>query len=758
MRGCVQGVGFRPAICKLAARLGVAGFVRNDGEGVWIEVEGGVAAVQGFLAALPAAVPAPARIESLETGPAQRLGETLFRIEPSQAPGSVGARIPPDLGPCAACVRELEDPTDRRFRYPFINCTACGPRFSIVRQLPYDRARTTMVAFELCPRCRREYDDPADRRFHAEPNACPTCGPRLSLIVPGQAPLRGSAALAGAIALIRTGQIVAVKGAGGFVLAADAAPGSAVPELRQRKGRRHKPFAVLARDLATVRAVAQVDAASADALVSAARPIVLCPLTAGAVIDPQVAPGLAEVGFFLPPTPLQALLVQQGPALQVMTSGNLSEEPIARDNDEALVRLASLADAFLLHDREIHTRVDDSVVRVVAGRARCLRRARGFVPEPLPLPPGGPPLLAVGGQMKATVCLGDGARAYLSQHLGDLQDLGSFRFFQEAIDKLIGLVGCPPAAVVHDRHPDYRSTRWALAWAGARGLPLLAVQHHHAHVAACLAENGRSGPCLGVAFDGTGLGDDGQIWGGEFLNADLSGFQRLGHLQPLPLPGGETAIRQPWKLAAAALWAAGEPRDLLNRGPGAVPSHQTAAVDAVLKNPGRALALATSAGRWFDAVAALCGVGREVSYDGQAPAQLEAIAAAGPCQAYPFELRAAGAGPFVVDLRETIRAIAADLRAQRPVPIIAARFHETLARVIHRGCDRARAAGGPSLVALAGGCFANRILTERSAVLLEQDGFEVLLPRRVPPGDGGLSFGQAAVAAFRLRPGGAPCA
>jgi hydrogenase maturation protein HypF len=750
IRGTVQGVGFRPAVQRLAVALGLGGWIRNEPDAVTLEIEGAPEAVAHFLHDLPRAAPPPARVESICAATVPARGETDFHIAPSiVAPGAGDPRaalIPPDLGPCNDCLRELGDPRDRRYRYPFINCTACGPRFTIVRAAPYDRARTTMDAFLLCDACRREYEDPADRRFHAEPNACPACGPRLEWIAGANA-ASGEAALAAAVRALGAGAIVAVKGAGGFVLAVDAADERAVARLRTRKRRPDKPLAVLARSLDEARRVAHIDEAAAAALTSPARPIVLVPARPGPGLARGVAPRLDEVGLCLPPTPLQHLLVGDGPPLLVMTSGNVSDEPIARENAEALRRLNAIADGFLLHDREIHTRADDSVLRVIAGAAVPIRRARGLVPDAIPLPPlldGAAPILALGGTLKDTVCIASGASAVLSQHLGDLDEPDTLRFFEETIEKLGGLVGVAPMSLAHDLHPDYASTRWAQR----DGRPRHAVQHHHAHVAACLAEHGLLGPVIGVAFDGTGCGPDGSLWGGEILEADLNDARRLGHLQPLRLPGGETAIRQPWRIAVAALLAAGEPLDLLD---GIAPA-QLARVRRLVET-GLASPEATGAGRWFDAVAALAGLRHTVSYEGQAAMELEAAAAPEPTGPYTFAID--DARPFTVDLRPMVRQLALDLRCAVRVSFVAARFHETMARVIAAACARARALGAPPIVALSGGCFANRRLTERARQFLEHDGFTVLLHRRVPSGDGGLALGQAAVAAFRAKAGGA---
>ena len=757
VRGTVQGVGFRPAVCRFATRLSLSGFVRNDADGVDIEIEGGAAAIARFVTELSSVAPAHARIDSVESTPVAPLGELEFRIVPSAARGAdaqlvARASIPADLAPCARCLAELHDPADRRYHYPFINCTACGPRFTIVRAVPYDRAVTTMAPFSLCAECRREYADPTDRRFHAEPNACPACGPQLAFVASGARPALGEAALARAVRLLCHGQIVAIKAAGGFVLAVDAENLAAVGRLRHRKNRPDKPFAVMARSLADLQSIVQLDAAAERALTSTARPIVLARARRGGPIAVNVAPWLDELGVFLPATPLQHLLFSDGPRYLVMTSGNLSEEPIAADNEDAQRRLAPIADAFLIHDREIHARADDSVVRVVAGRARVMRRARGFVPDALPLPLAGPSVLALGGELKATVCLTRDGEAILSQHLGDLDNADSFAFFEETVERLQALAGCKPEVLAHDLHPDYRSTRWARETA----LPRIAVQHHHAHIASCMVEHGRTSPVLGVAFDGTGLGPDGTLWGGEFMIADLAAYRRVAHLRSLPLLGGEAAVRAPWRLGAAALLDAGEALDLFQH----VAPERRRALEQLWARP-HLSARATGAGRWFDAVASLCGLRTFASYDGQAAIELEAVAAAGDHPPYEIGFAYEAEAPLVVDLRSTIRAITADLRGGAGAAEVAARFHRTLAHAIAVTCASLREQGAPATVALSGGCFQNRLLTELAVAELTALGFEVLLHERVPCNDGGLALGQAAVASFRVATGpvGAlPCA
>lgn len=727
---------------RLATGLGLAGFVRNDRVGVWIEIEGERATIDRFTTSLVAEAPQGARIDSLDASALVPCADREFRIAESPASdvAATTATIPVDLAPCDVCLRELADPDDRRFRYPFINCTACGPRFTIVREVPYDRPKTTMAGFTMCAACQHEYEDPRDRRFHAEPNACPACGPRARLVGPdGGVLLDGDAAVQTAARAIADGAIVAVKGAGGFVLAADARNEQTVALLRERKRRPHKPFAVLARSLADAQQIAVLDDAARTLVASRTRPIVIAPVRG--TLATSVAPGLAELGVFLPPTPLQALLVADGPPLQVMTSGNLADEPIARTNEEALARLSGVADLFLVHDREVHSRADDSVVRSCGRGGIIMRRARGFVPETIQLAGSGPAVVAVGGHERNTICFTRDRQAVLSQHVGDLDTTEADAFFREALAHLQMLLAVSPQAVAHDLHPDYRSTRWALA----SGLRAIAVQHHHAHVAACLAEHARSERVTGVAFDGTGLGDDGTLWGGEILDADLATSHRRGRLRPIALAGGEAAIREPWRVAAAALLDAGEPLDLLTEVPGGERERVAALLATEL--PRRA----SSAGRWFDAVAVLLGVARDISYDGQAAAQLEALAAREDGR--PFEVSLCDGDPFEIDLRPAIRELVHELRRGTARSLLAARFHATLAAAIRLACHRL----DRGTVVLTGGCFQNRRLVEHAADWLALEGFEVLAHRRVPPNDGGLALGQAAIASHRLAEESAGC-
>lgn len=735
VRGVVQGVGFRPTVYRLAVAQGLSGFVRNGSDGVTIEIEGDEIAVQSFDALLRNRLPVAARIEAIEIRDLGVLDEQGFRVDVSMSTrGRMGSGIPADLATCEDCLRELFDPADRRFRYPFTTCTNCGPRFTIVRALPYDRSRTTMSGFPMCGECQAEYDDPLDRRFHSETNACASCGPRLA----GEGdPIRET------VERLIAGQIVAVKGIGGFHLAVDAMNENAVARLRQKKQRPHKPFAVMARDLGLAGEIAFLDESARAALTDTSRPIVCLPKRS----DPSssVAPGLGEIGVMLPYAPLHHLLLADGPPILVMTSGNRADEPIAIDNDEAIARLSGIADAFLFHDRPIHARADDSVVRIIASKSCFIRRSRGVVPDVCVLPFTANPVVAVGAELKNTICVTDGHRAYLSPHIGDLSHPEALRFFEATIASMTRLVE-DPAVVVHDLHPDYRSTRWAMRCDKAR----VAVQHHHAHVASCLADNGRSDRVIGVAFDGTGCGPDAELWGGEVLVCDLHAFTRAGHLRAIGLPGGEAAIREPWRLAAAALVDAGEPLDLLGRIPQARLSAVRGLIERDLRTP-----RATSAGRWFDAVAALCGLCDTVSYEGQAAMELESVAAGyegrgmsdegcrlSPLvQPYPFAVTSGNE----IDLRPAVRAIVADIRCGVAVSQISARFHETLVHGVAGVCERISL----RTVALSGGCFQNRRLTERMKDVLEYRGFEVLLHRQVPPNDGGIALGQAAVAAFR---------
>ena len=690
----------------LAHRNGLAGFVLNDGDGVIIEVEGDSAALDRFARALATEAPPLARVDRVAVDDVPLQGETTFRVVASEgAPGH--ALVPPDTATCPDCLRELFDPGDRRFRYPFVNCTQCGPRFTIVRAVPYDRANTTMAGFDMCADCRREYEDPADRRFHAEPIACPACGPRLSMPVEE------------AVALLRGGAVLAVKGLGGYHLACDAGDEEAVAALRARKHREDKPFAVMAPDPA---ALAEVGPDEDALLRSPARPIVLLRRRPAARVADSVAPGTPWLGVMLPYTPLHHLLLDGFGTALVMTSGNRSDEPIAVGDDEARDRLAGIADAFLGHDRPIHRRCEDSV----AHPEFAVRRSRGQAPEALPLPiAAGRPLVAAGAQLKATFCVARERDAFLSPHLGDLDSDLARRAFRTDMRLYLDMLAVHPDVVAHDLHPGYASTAWALEQPAER----IAVQHHHAHAAACLAEHGERGPALALVFDGTGYGPDGTLWGGEVLRCDLASSERVAHLEPVPLPGGEAAIREPWRAAAAYLERAGRPVPY-ERWPLV---RQSLAVNAPLSS---------GMGRLFDAVAAVLGVRDRVTYEGQAAIELERLADGATADAYPCRV----AGELIAG-HELVAAAHDDLAAGRSRDQIAAAFHEGVAAAAVAAVEHA---GDPGLVVLSGGTFQNLRLLGSVRARLEARGYRVLSHRRVPPNDGGISYGQAAVAAARM--------
>ncbi len=762
VQGTVQGVGFRPYVHRLARELGLAGFVLNDSRGVLLEVEGSTAAVARFLAALESDPPPLAVLERLTVEDREPTGRPGFEIRPSPRGEPANAPVTPDTATCADCRRELLDPADRRYRYPFINCTNCGPRFTIVRGIPYDRPLTTMAGFEMCADCRAEYEEPSDRRFHAQPNACPRCGPSVRLLAAGGSAVEGAGAgdqIAAAAAALLDGRIVAVKGIGGFHLACRADDEETVATLRARKHREDKPFALMAASPDAAAKLVSLGAAERELLCGPQRPIVLAPRRKGAPVAPSVAPGALELGVMLPYSPLHHLLLADC-ALDalVMTSANVSDEPIAYGDDDALRRLAGIADLLLVHDRPIQTRTDDSVLRVVFAcdrpRTLFLRRSRGYVPASLPLPETVcRPLLACGAELKNTFCLAKGDRAWVGHHIGDLKNFETLSSFTEGIEHFERLFAVAPEVVVHDLHPDYLSTRYALERDGAE---LIGVQHHHAHFAACLAEHAEVGPAVGAIFDGTGYGTDGTIWGGELLVGDVADWRRAGHLLPVRMPGGERAIGQPWRMGCAWLAAAqsgqlesGEPKippALMGR----VPEQAWRQVSGLLRS-GVNSPLTTSMGRLFDAVSALCGLRTAVNYEGQAAIELEA--ACDPCErgSYSIELvHDDGDHMLVIDPRPTIRAVAADIERGRSAATVAARFHAAVAGATVEACSRLAAAHHLDLVVLGGGVFQNRRLLEAVAAELGARGLRVLIPEQLPIGDGGVSYGQAAVAARRL--------
>jgi hydrogenase maturation protein HypF len=754
--GIVQGVGFRPFVYRLAHDLDLGGWVLNDNRGVLIEVEGADGAVSRFLERLAAEAPPLAVVERIEPEELSPSGEGGFRIVASPVGGEPAAPVTPDSATCEECLAELRDPGDRRYRYPFVNCTNCGPRFTIVAGVPYDRPLTTMSGFQMCAACRDEYENPLDRRFHAQPNACPVCGPEARLLdAAGAEVALGAAAdpVAAAAVALGEGGIVAVKGLGGYHLACRADDEGAVARLRARKHREDKPFAVMAGGMEAARALALLGPAEEEMLASRERPIVLAPRRDGAALAAAVAPGFGELGLMLPYAPLHHLLLGDADAPLVMTSGNVSDEPIAYRDEEALERLAPIADLFLTHDRPIHIRTDDSVVRSVSVGASAaplmLRRSRGFVPASLELPVEATrPVLACGAELKNTFCLAKGRRAWVGHHIGDLENFETLRSFREGIEHFQRLFAVEPLLCAHDLHPEYLSTKYALE---REDVELVGVQHHHAHLAACLAEHGERGPAVGAIYDGTGFGLDGSVWGGELLIGGLAGFERAGHLLEVPLPGGGAAIREPWRMACAWLFEA------VGQG-SRVPASLASAVaprdwrncqELIISGVGSPTT--TSMGRLFDAVGALCGASARVSYEGQAAVELEAMADPGENGVYEMSLqRGEDGGPAVLDPRPALRSILTDLDAGVEPALISARFHNTVASASARACTEIAAAAGVGTVVLSGGVFQNRRLLELMAARLAAAGPRVLIPERLPPNDGGISFGQAAVAAARV--------
>jgi hydrogenase maturation protein HypF len=759
VHGTVQGVGFRPYVYRLAGELGLGGFVFNDAHGVIAEVEGTDVAVDAFLSRLGPEAPPLAVVEDVTCEARPASGEAGFAIRESPRDEVPDAPVTPDTTVCADCLRELRDPADRRFRYPFINCTNCGPRFTIVRGVPYDRPLTTMAGFAMCAACRDEYEDPADRRFHAQPNACPVCGPRASLVSrEGEVMARGSGvadAVSAAAAALRDGAILAVKGIGGYHLACRADHEAAVAALRSRKHREDKPFALMAADEAGAARLVSFGDAERALLTGPARPIVLAPRVAAAPVATAVAPGAPELGVMLPYSPLHHLLLADAGVPLVMTSGNVSDEPIAYHDDDARARLAAIADLFLVHDRPIETRTDDSVVRALrvgaasgVPQSAVLRRSRGFVPAALALPGGGTPrpLLACGAELKSTFCVAKGQRAWVSHHIGDLENYETLCSFTEGIGHFERLFAVAPEVVAHDLHPEYLSTKYALE---RDGVEPIAVQHHHAHLAACLAEHGETAPAVGAIFDGTGYGSDGTVWGGEFLCGDVGTFARVGTLVAVPLPGGAAAIRQPWRMACAWLWAArGEAPELPVSLAGAVSERAWAQVGRLVQT-GLASPPTTSMGRLCDAVAALCGIRAQVTYEGQAAIELEAACDPSERGAYEMPVSEIG-GMAVIDPRPAISAVAADVTAGVAVGAIAARFHTGVARATVDVCVTLAGAHRCDRVVLSGGVFQNRRLLESVSAELYAAGLRVMVPERLPVNDGGIAYGQAAVAAAIL--------
>jgi hydrogenase maturation protein HypF len=749
--GVVQGVGFRPYIYGLATELGLCGQVGNGTGGVVVEIEGAGSRVEEFLRRLPLEIPPLARIESLMLEDIEISGVVGFRIVASDARGEVSTQIPADAATCADCLREMGDAENRRYRYPFINCTHCGPRFTITRNIPYDRPQTSMAKFGMCAACQAEYEDPRDRRFHAQPNACWDCGPRLTLLDAEDAASDARDPVGAAVELLRAGEIVAVKGVGGFHLVVDATSEAAVMRLRARKHRFGKPLAVMVRDLEAVRRLCKVSDAEAALLTSTERPIVLLRALEGNGLVAEVAPGVPWLGVFLPYAPVHFLLLGgDGLRALVMTSANLSEEPIAIANEEAVERLGRIADAFLVHDREILQRADDSVMQVVEGAPQFVRRSRGHVPLPVALLDETPPLLAVGGHLKSVFTLAKGMHGYQSQHLGDLESVASVEFFEEALEHFGRIFQIVPEYVVHDLHPGYSSTAWAMR----QTQPKIAVQHHHAHIAGCMAEHRLRGPVIGLALDGTGYGADGCVWGGEVLIATLTGFERFAHLKYVAMPGAEAAVREPWRMAFGHLHAAlGEGvfvADLLAQ---MKVSEGDARMLARIMEIGLNSPLTSSCGRMFDAAAALI-LGRDrVDYEAQAAIELEGVAEAGAvpeANRYVFRLEEDVEGPLILNPAPMWKELVTDLRGGESPAKMSARFHAGVADGYVRAATAAGARNGIRETCLSGGVFHNRLLTRLVCEGLRRAGMEAYLPVKVSPGDGGLSYGQAVVAAALL--------
>jgi hydrogenase maturation protein HypF len=749
--GVVQGVGFRPFVYRLAAELGLSGSVGNTSSSVIVDVQGSRRAVDDFLRRIAADGPPLSRVRQVRSRPRPvRPGWTGFRIAPSEASGGARTIVAPDTAVCDDCLRELFSPADRRYRHPFITCTNCGPRFTIIRSLPYDRPNTTMADFPMCPACAVEYADPGDRRFHAQPLCCPDCGPRLSF-EQGTERHQGGAALAAAQRALAGGGIVAVKGIGGYHLAGAAGDDAALARLRERKGRGEKPFAVLVRDVTVAARLAYLDVDEATVLCGPERPIVLLRRLPDSPLSSLVAPGNPLLGLMLPYSPVHHLLLSSTVDKLVLTSGNLSDEPICYDDADARVRLSGLADAYLGHDRPIHVPCDDSVVRVVDGRELPIRRSRGYAPLPVELGRTLPPVLAVGAELKNTFCVTDGERAYCSQHLGDVASPSTVDALDRATAHLTSLYGLRPVALAADAHPGYHTRAYAQRRRGDR--PLHLVQHHHAHVVSLLAEQARLGePILGVAFDGTGYGTDGAIWGGEVLlvDADPTRFRRVGHLREVPLPGGDATIRYPWRVALAHLATAGLPWERWLP-PVAYPTAPERALLRQLLDRDVSCVPCTSMGRLFDAVAALLGVRQEISYEAQAAIELEALA--GTADGAPllfFDIGDDG----VFDPAPVLAGLIAGLRDGVPTSALACCFHNAVADAVTALVSALGQQHGVPLVGLTGGVFQNARLLRACRNRLAGAGFEVLTHRLVPSNDGGLSLGQAVIAA--LAPGAPP--
>jgi hydrogenase maturation protein HypF len=779
--GIVQGVGFRPFVYGLATDFELNGWVRNTSAGVDIEVDGSPNVLDQFIQALKHQTPPLAQIDSVRVDQIPMSGFSAFEIHHSEPIPGAFIPISPDVSICDDCHREMLDPSDQRYRYPFINCTNCGPRFTIIQDIPYDRPKTTMAPFEMCAYCRAEYEDPLNRRFHAQPVACPECGPQVWLERSNVETLKPSTeAIADTRALLLQGKILAIKGLGGFHLACDATNPEAVAELRRRKLRVDKPFALMLPDLETVARYCHLTAAARELLLSRQRPIVLLDRKPNTNIAPAVAPNQATLGVMLPYTPLHHLLfagdqrpktdgdapssLPRLPSALVMTSANLAEEPIAYRNAEARTRLAALADAFLMHNRDIHVRCDDSVYRVVSGglqeksdpdpklpqpapRNYALRRSRGYAPNPIKLSWDGPQILATGPELKNTFCLTKENYAFISHHIGDMENFETLQSFEEGIEHFQNLFRVEPEAIACDLHPNYLATRYAQNRGTETGRPVYAIQHHHAHIAACMADNGFLGdePVIGVSFDGTGYGDDGNIWGGEFLVADYQGYQRFAHLDYFPLPGGDAAIKKPFRVALALLWQHGLEWDEDIPPVLAACGDEMSMLRSMLTNKINT-PLTSSMGRLFDGVAALAGLRGEVNYEAQAAIEFESLADPDETAGYHFDFTA-----NTLNFESGLQAVIGDVRSNTPIATISAKFHNGLAQGVVNVCQAAQAQFNLNTVAVSGGVWQNMTLLTKTIPLLEQAGFKVLIHQQVPTNDGGIALGQATIASKTIQ-------
>lgn len=746
--GVVQGVGFRPFIYRLAEKHQLSGWVINHSAGVDIEAEGEAGRLEEFLREIREDPPVLAQIVSIESKDIPPLGEKRFQIKASRRNGNNSTLVAPDIATCNACLEELRNPADRRYGYPFINCTDCGPRYTIIRQLPYDRPFTTMAAFRMCPDCQQEYDIPADRRFHAQPNACPVCGP-IVWLEDRNGERQESGAIEKAARLLEEGRILAVKGLGGFHLAVDARNAAAVRELRKRKHRYAKPLAVMCRDEAVADSLAEIGPREMDLLKSPQRPIVLCPKKQPEALVPEISPDNDYYGLMLPYTPLHELLLNAGPCdALVMTSGNISEEPLCRENGEARRRLGHIADYFLMHNRDIYQRIDDSVTRIIGGRLSFIRRSRGFVPRPVLLAKPLPPVLAVGGELKNTFALIRGNQLFTGPHVGDLKNLETLEFYEQAVRHFQQILETTPEIIACDKHPDYLSTRWA----ENSGKNVVVVQHHHAHVAAVMAEHSLEGPVIGMALDGVGFGEDGSIWGGEVLLATPERYERIGRLRPFLQPGGDAAAKAPWKMAVALGLQAGLKIEWDRLFP-EIPEEQINLLEQILRRRVNS-PWSSSCGRVFDAFSAVAGLQLEAAYEGQAAMRLEAAisreAAGLPPYRFPVE-RADNI--WEIDYREAISEAISDRLRGKPAAVIARRFHDGLVAALTELAGMAREVYRCRRVVLSGGCFQNCYLTEKLTANLARNGFTVFTAHLLPPNDGGLAAGQAYVAAHRQQKG-----